>query len=305
MSSTAMNNNTRPNPYTSTTHSPTNGSSSRAVDDNDYDHDHDHDSPDELDLLGGGAEGNRPEDGVLLDDPLRQDLAEPLSFKRKQKQSFFSQPSRLLTALTGGGGNSADRRGPNNLLSPNPHSPDDDHNNSTRLEGLRNHNHPKDAAAPLDWYVEGPGRRVGYEDLTAIDWIFEYTKERQRLRVLQGSATGLLGYVRQFLDASQVWVILVLTGLAVGALAAGIDVTTDWLGDIKYGYCSTEDGGAFYLNKDFCCLGYDEHSKCGGWKPWSTALGINSAGGKWFIEYFFYLVYAVGFLPWVCPALGI
>ncbi len=102
---------------------------------------------------------------------------------------------------------------------------------------------------PLDWYVEGPGRRVGYEDLTAIDWIFEYTKERQRLRVLYSSATGLLGYAQQFLDASQVWVILILTGMAVGTLAAGIDVTTDWLGDLKYGYCSSRDGGTFYLSK--------------------------------------------------------
>lgn len=148
---------------------------------------------------------------------------------------------------------------------------------------------------PVDWYVEGPGRRVGYEDLTAIDWIFEYTKERQRLRVLASGASGLLGYVRQFLDASQVWVVLVLTGLAVGALAASIDVATDWLGDLKYGFCASngDDGNAFYLSKTSCCIGYEEQAKCTAWKPWSTALGINSAGGKWFIEYFVYMVFAV------------
>jgi chloride channel 3/4/5 len=162
-------------------------------------------------------------------------------------------------------------------------------------EGVRLNERPSTTKddVPLDWYVEGPGRRVGYEDLTAIDWIFEYTKERQRLRVLYSSATGLLGYVQQFLDASQVWVILVLTGLAVGTVAAGIDVTTDWLGDIKAGYCSTKGGGAFYLSKGFCCLGYDEHAKCSGWRPWATALGIASAAGKWFIEYFFFLLFSV------------
>ncbi len=146
---------------------------------------------------------------------------------------------------------------------------------------------------PLDWYVEGPGRRVGYDDMTAIDWIFEYTKERQRLSVLRSSASGLIGQAQQLLDASQVWVILVLTGLAVGSVAAAIDVTTDWLGDLKAGYCSQLDGGAFYLNKGFCCLGYDEGAKCKGWIPWAAALGITSAAGKWFIEYFFFLSFSV------------
>jgi chloride channel 3/4/5 len=134
--------------------------------------------------------------------------------------------------------------------------------------------------------------------MTAIDWIFEYTKERQRMRVLSSSASGILGYVQQFIDASQVWVILVLTGLLVGTIAAGIDVTSDWLGDLKLGFCSSgPEGGHFYLNKNFCCYGYDQGSKCAGWKYWSEALGIHAAGGKWFIEYFFYLLFSVSTQP--------
>lgn len=114
---------------------------------------------------------------------------------------------------------------------------------------------------PLDWYTQGPRRKVGYDDLTAIDWIFEYTKERQRLRNLYSRTTGLLGYAYQLLDASQVWLVLVATGLAVGVLAAGIDVASDWLGDLKTGYCrSGAGGGRFYLNKGFCCWGHDGRS---------------------------------------------
>ncbi|RDA91486.1 hypothetical protein CP533_4590 [Ophiocordyceps camponoti-saundersi (nom. inval.)] len=147
---------------------------------------------------------------------------------------------------------------------------------------------------PLDWHTEGPGRRVGYEDLTAIDWIFEYTKERQRQRVLSSNAIGLVGYARRFLDASQVWIVLILTGLLVGAVAAAIDITTDWLADLKLGFCSSgPEGGQFYLNKSFCCYGYDQGSKCVGWKPWSEALGIHSTVGKWFIEYFFFIASSV------------
>jgi chloride channel 3/4/5 len=111
---------------------------------------------------------------------------------------------------------------------------------------------------PLDWYVEGPGRRVGYDDFTAIDWIYEYTKERQRKRLLYSSGQGLLGHARRLLDASNVWLVLIATGIAVGIIAACIDIATDWLGDLKTGYCkSGSGGGKFYLNKSFCCWGLD------------------------------------------------
>ena len=124
--------------------------------------------------------------------------------------------------------------------------------------------HGQKDGGPLDWYVEGPGRRVGYDDMTAIDWIFEYTKERQRLRVLYSSATGLVGYAQQLLDASQVWWVLIGTGLAVGILAACIDVASDWLGDLKTGYCKNGPGGGkFYLNKGFCCWGLEGMSPVG------------------------------------------
>lgn len=110
----------------------------------------------------------------------------------------------------------------------------------------------------LDWYVEGPGRRVGYDDLTAIDWIFEYTKERQRKRLLFTKGQGVLGHVRQLLDGSHLWFVLIGTGIGVGIIAAAIDVATNWLGDIKSGYCkSGKGGGMFYLNRSFCCWGYD------------------------------------------------
>lgn len=116
--------------------------------------------------------------------------------------------------------------------------------------------------APLDWYVEGPGRRVGYDDFTAIDWIYEYTKERQRKRLLYSSGQGVLGHARRLLEASNVWFVLISTGIAVGIIAAAIDIATDWLGDLKTGYCkSGSGGGKFYLNRSFCCWGLDGESR--------------------------------------------
>ncbi|CAM1502874.1 Fc.00g076500.m01.CDS01 [Cosmosporella sp. VM-42] len=247
------------------------------------------DDRDELDLLG--HDDAHDDANVLDDDPFSHSLNTPISFKRRQSPSIFSAPSRFLSAITGFGAPSSNpsaSRGGESSPATFGHSGTPPGGESSTLNAAS-----KDGV-PLDWYMEGPGRRVAYEDLTAIDWIFEYTKERQRLRVLSSSASGLLGYVQHLLDASQVWIVLLLTGMAVGLVAAWIDVTTDWLGDLKLGYCSSgPEGGHFYLNKSFCCYGYDQGSKCTGWKPWAEALGIHAAAGKWFIEYFFFVSLSV------------
>ena len=157
------------------------------------------------------------------------------------------------------------------------------------------YNDSKDGSA-LDWYMEGPGRRVGYDDLTAIDWIFEYTKERQRLRFLYSQASGIFGYAQQMLDASQIWLVLIGTGIAAGVLAAGINVASDWLGDLKTGYCrSGIGGGQFYLNRGFCCWGHEEYAQCQDWTLWGDALNIRSSAGRYIVEYIFYFIYTVVF----------
>ncbi|RDL34318.1 uncharacterized protein BP5553_07446 [Venustampulla echinocandica] len=232
-------------------------------------------------------------EALIAEDPLELDGEQMVSFKRKQKQG---SASRFLSAFSGSGASSQQATPSPRYGSPNP--------NGGRPQNLvlgvggtdsLNNAQPKDGG-PLDWNVEGPGRRVGYEDMTAIDWIFEYTKERQRLRMLYSKATGLLGYVQKSLDASQIWVVLILTGLAAGVLAATIDIASDWLADIKTGYCTAgEDGGGFYLNKYFCCYGYDGIAQCRDWVPWSLALHITSGGGKWFVEYFFYIAFSILF----------
>jgi chloride channel 3/4/5 len=151
----------------------------------------------------------------------------------------------------------------------------------------------KDHAA-LDYHVEGPGRRVGYDNLTAIDWIFEYAKERQRLKVLRSNAVGLLGSFQSIADSSHTWIILVATGVAVGAIAAAIDITSGWLGDLKAGYCSNvQDGGKFYLNKGFCCWGQKDYESCPDWRSWSSAMTVTSSAGSWFIDFILYLAYSV------------
>ncbi|KAI9706802.1 MAG: hypothetical protein M1820_004773 [Bogoriella megaspora] len=257
----------------------------------------------------------RPEDSidtpdddgdVLASDPLNGSLLEGISFKRKQKASAI--PRFLSSPFSSASGSRNQTPSPRQSPKPN-HSPRNAQNRlyaglaaagspspspDTILSYLEqtptNADDPKETN-PLDWYVEGPGRRVGYDDLTAIDWIFEYAKERQRLRQLFASSHGLAGYIKGFIDASQIWLILVATGIAAGLTAAGIDIASDWLGDLKSGYCSS----AFYLNAAFCCWGYDSSNLCKEWQSWSSALGVRSKGGSWTIEYMFFILFSVLF----------
>lgn len=83
-------------------------------------------------------------------------------------------------------------------------------------------------------------------------------KERQRKRLLYSKGQGLLGHLQQILDGSHVWVVLVTTGITVGLIAACIDIATNWLGDLKLGYCKGDQGAnQFYLNRQFCCWGHE------------------------------------------------
>lgn len=176
-----------------------------------------------------------------------------ISFKRKQRHPSRFSLSGLFSNTAGG----SDR----GFGSPEPQTAFNGDASPPRQQtptGLNGNTNVAKDGSQLDWYVEGPGRRVGYDDFTAIDWIYEYTKERQRKRLLYASGQGLLGHVRRLLEASNVWLVLVATGVAVGLIAAAIDIATDWLGDLKTGYCkSGHGGGKFYLNRSFCCWGHD------------------------------------------------
>lgn len=184
-----------------------------------------------------------------------------ISFKRKQKQparfslsNLFSdtapQDSATRRQRSSSASRIAGRRPPGDWSTTSPRG-------HTRAWSNGDVDNVKDDG-PLDWHVEGLGRRVGYDDFTAIDWIFEYTKERQRKRLLYSSGQGFLGHLRQVLDATYVWIVLVATGVSVGLIAACITIASDWLGDIKEGYCRSDRGIVqFYLNRSFCCWGHE------------------------------------------------
>ena len=74
----------------------------------------------------------------------------------------------------------------------------------------------------------------------------------------------------------------VIKGICIGVNAALISIVTEWLSDIKMGYCS--DG--WWLNQQFCCweIESEEADVCNSWHPWS-----NVTVARWSI----YVLFAV------------
>jgi chloride channel 3/4/5 len=69
-------------------------------------------------------------------------------------------------------------------------------------------------------------------------------------------------------------------GVCIGANSALISLVTEWLSDLKMGYCA--DG--WWLNQGFCCweIDGDDADGCASWQPWSTYTL-----GRWAVYVFF------------------
>ena len=142
-----------------------------------------------------------------------------------------------------------------------------------------------------------------YEDFTTIDWVQDAAREQLRRRARRkedacsSEANGAFAWRRkiwQLYDAGQAWIVVTLVGAAIGLNAAFLNIITEWLSDVKLGYCTT----AFYLNEQFCCWGEDNGTSfyiaqgsimlmregCNDWHRWSSI---------WPANYFLYFLFSV------------
>jgi chloride channel 3/4/5 len=128
-----------------------------------------------------------------------------------------------------------------------------------------------------------------YEDFTTIDWVQDAARENLRRKARRQERAdfrddrGKLKWRRtlwEAYDAGQGWIVVTLIGIAIGLNAAFLNIVTEWLSDIKLGYCTT----AFYLNESFCCWGAE--SGCDEWHHWS---------GWWPINYLLYIAFSTAF----------
>ncbi|KAI8056954.1 chloride channel [Syncephalis plumigaleata] len=135
-----------------------------------------------------------------------------------------------------------------------------------------------------------------YEDFTTIDWVRDTIRERARLHRLQRLRDGSWRYWLLVLyDASQSWIVVLLVGIVIGVNAAFINIATEWLSDLKEGYCSS----GWWLNQKFCCWEiWDQEGSCHDWIEWSYALGL--ARDNFLVNWLFY----GGFATLFCGVIG-
>ncbi|KAK7982095.1 chloride channel protein [Apiospora saccharicola] len=110
-----------------------------------------------------------------------------------------------------------------------------------------------------------------YTDKSSTDWVQDAAREQLRRKAKRRKNAGLFDNgqvtwrhrVAESYDAAQGWIVVTLIGAAIGFNAAFLNIITEWLSDIKTGYCTT----GFYLNKNFCCWGED--NGCADWHRWT------------------------------------
>ncbi|KAJ1970067.1 glycerol ethanol, ferric requiring protein [Dispira parvispora] len=112
-----------------------------------------------------------------------------------------------------------------------------------------------------------------YEDFSTVDWIEDTERERARIRYLYTTwDRSWRSLCWRIYEAGQTWWVVLLVGLLIGVNAAIISIATEWLSDIKLGYCTT----GWWLNEKFCCWeNWNIHGSCPDWQPWSAVVGLS------------------------------
>lgn len=77
------------------------------------------------------------------------------------------------------------------------------------------------------------------------------SRRKQAVGLYDRGQPGWRYHLWRSYDAAQGWIVVTIIGAAIGLNAALLNIITEWLADIKIGYCET----GFYLNESFCCWG--------------------------------------------------
>ncbi|KAI8372538.1 chloride channel [Choanephora cucurbitarum] len=135
---------------------------------------------------------------------------------------------------------------------------------------------------------ESTGVRVWSESYSSIDWIHDRIKEGVRKRKLREMA-GWRGQMMKSSDASQAWILVIIIGSVVAAIAWLIDVVQEWMSDLKQGYCTTN----WRLNSNFCC--WENKGSCEAWKTWPEVFGVEGENATFYTAMFMYTCFGLLF----------
>ncbi|GAN04667.1 voltage gated chloride channel [Mucor ambiguus] len=132
-----------------------------------------------------------------------------------------------------------------------------------------------------------------YEDFSTTDWVRDAILERYRQSSVQNSNVNdnsWRAWWHLTFESTESWIVVLLVGAAIGLMSALIAIVTDWLSDIKLGYCSS----AWWLNQKFCCWEIEDGSgSCNDWTTWSEFVHLGP--DVYFVKWLFYVMWATLF----------
>ncbi|KAN0129315.1 chloride channel [Lactarius tabidus] len=132
--------------------------------------------------------------------------------------------------------------------------------------------------------------RPNYHDGDTIDWWHEDASERERWKGMI-SQRGLRGLVSPLIDVTQLWFVMIFTGICVGLAGGWLDILVMWLSGLREGRCTR----GFLWNQVECCVGVEAGDVCYDWRPWGEYLGISSIFGQSLLHSFAYIFLSTAF----------
>lgn len=115
--------------------------------------------------------------------------------------------------------------------------------------------------------------RNWYDQFTSTDWVHDSIADGARLRELR-KRKDFRGRLLAAFDGAQGWILVALIGCITAAIAYFVDVTEDFVFDMKEGFCTTR----WFHNHESCCA---DTLDCSGWRSWSQILSRSGSDNGW------------------------
>lgn len=114
--------------------------------------------------------------------------------------------------------------------------------------------------------------RTWYDQFTSTDWVHDSIADGMRLRELR-SRKDIRGRFLAWFDGSKGWILVAVIGCITAALAYVVDVASDFIFDLKEGFCTT-----WWFHKRSECCANDRD--CSAWMSWSRLFNVTK-GNQW------------------------
>lgn len=100
-----------------------------------------------------------------------------------------------------------------------------------------------------------------FDAFDTIDWMADSTEPKRRTSSVFPRSSS----------RTTSWLVLVAMGVAIGLIAAALNIATAWLAGVRVGRCR----GNLYLPRHFCC--WNQTDSCPAWLPWLPAPPVRYA----------------------------